>query len=103
MPEALITIRRVPPGEVKVLRQLIQRHGDDYDAMARDGRINTLQHTSGHLRNRIGKLKLDDEEEAEKIAAAVAAGEPAPEPTRGKRKLTRDPNPAFKKRSTNFN
>ena len=102
MPEALLTIRRVPPGEVKVLRKLIERHGEDYAAMARDGRVNTLQHTGAHLRNRIGKLHKDDEEDQEAVAAAAARGEAAPEP-RGKRKMTRDPNPAFtKKRAMHF-
>ena len=101
MPPALKTIRRVPPGEVKVLRKLIERYGEDYAAMARDMRLNSLQHTSNHLRNRIFKLRQDDAEEAEAVAAAEREGEPAPAP-RGKRKLTRDPNPAFKKRSMNF-
>ena len=101
MPEALITIRRVPPGEVKVLRKLLAKYADDYTAMARDMRLNTLQHTAAHLRNRIGKLREDDAEEAEAVAAAEAAGAPAPEP-RGKRKLTKKPNNAFAKRSRNF-
>lgn len=101
MPEALKTIRRVPPGEVKVLRSLIERHGENFTAMARDMRLNTLQHTAAHLRHRISKMAEDDKEEAEAMTAAAAAGAPLPAP-RGKRKLTRDPNNAFKKRSRNF-
>ena len=73
---------------------MIEKHGEDCAAMARDARLNTLQHTAAHLRHRIGKLHEDDAEEEEAMAAAAAAGAPAPEP-RGKRKLTRDPNPAF--------
>lgn len=101
MPEALKTIRRVPPGERKVLLRLIERHGDDYTAMTRDSKLNTLQHTAAHLRHRIGKLRDDDAEEAAAVDAAHAANAPAPAP-RTKRKLTRDPNPAFKKRAMNF-
>ena len=101
MPEALITVRRVPPGEAKVLSALIAKHGDDYAAMSRDMRINTLQHSEGHLRRRVEKMKLDDADAAAAVAAAEAEGSKAPAP-RGKRKLTRDPNPAFKKRSMNF-
>ena len=101
MPEALKTVRRVPPGEVKVLRKLIEKHGEDHKAMARDMRLNTLQHTAAHLRARIVKLRLDDEEEAAAIEAAKEADLPVPE-ARGKRKLTKDPNVAFKKRAMNF-
>ena len=36
VPEGEQTVRRVPAGEVKVLRRLIERHGGDYAAMARD-------------------------------------------------------------------
>ena len=94
MPEGLKTIRRVPPGEAKLLRKLIARHADDYSAMARDAMLNTHLHTAAQLRHRIGKLHEDDAEVVVAMAAAAAAGAPAPEP-RGKRKLTRDPNPAF--------
>jgi hypothetical protein len=101
MPEALKTVRRVPPGERKVLLKLIARHGDDHTAMARDAKLNTLQHTAAHLRHRIGKLREDDAEAEEEAVTAAAADLQPPEP-RGKRKLTRDPNPAFKKRAMNF-
>ena len=110
VPEAAITNRRVPEGEGKVLRALLAKHGDDFGAMARDMRINTHQHTAAHLRRRAAKLARDDDEwgASQRDAGAGAAGdgaaaaEPAP---RFKRKLTHDPNPAFKsgkRRSKNF-
>ena len=45
MPPALKTIRKLPEGERTVLRKLIARHGDDFAAMARDAKLNALQHT----------------------------------------------------------
>ena len=69
--------------------------------MARDRKLNALQHTAAHLRHRIAKLREDDADEEAAAADAAAANAPAPA-SRGKRKLTRDPNPAFKKRSMNF-
>jgi hypothetical protein len=47
VPEGAVTVRRVPPGEVQVLRKLIERHGDDYAAMARD-KHNTHQASATH-------------------------------------------------------
>ena len=93
VPEALKTVRKVPDGERTVLLKLMAKHGDDYAAMARDMRLNSLQHTAAHLRRRIHKMKEEDEEDE---------GEAAQPPAQ-KRKLTRDPNPAFKKRAMNFN
>ena len=101
VPEAAITIRIVPEGECKVLRTLLARHGDDYAAMARDMRINTHQHTAAHLRRRVSKMREQDAEDEATADAAAKAAAPAPEP-RFRRKATRDPNPAFKKRSKQF-
>lgn len=100
-PEALKTIRKVPLGERQVLLKLIEAHGDNYARMARDMRLNALQHTAAHLRKRIAKMEEEDAEDSEAAAAAAEAGAPAPE-DRHKRKITRDPNPAFKKRSRHF-
>ena len=101
VPEGEQTIRKVPPGECQMLRKLIEKHGDDVAAMARDMRINTHQQTAAHLRKRIAKMKEEDAAEAAALAAAAEAGKRAPR-KRGEKKLTRLPNKAFKKRSTNF-
>jgi len=91
----------VPLGERQVLLKLEERYGDDCSAMARDMRLNALQHTAAHLRRRIEKMHAEDAEEAEEAAVDVAAGK-APPPPRLRAKQTRDPNPAFKNRSRNF-
>ena len=103
VPPALKTVRRVPDGERAVLRKLLARHADDFDAMARDGRLNQYQHTAAHLRRRVAKLALDDADAAAAAADAGRAPPTADEPrATGLRKLTRDPNPAFRKRSMHF-
>lgn len=101
VPEAEITYRQVPEGEQKVLTALIARYGDDYAAMARDMRLNPYQHTAAHLRHRVAKMRTENIEDAERASEAAAAGAPAPA-ARHRRKLTHDPNPAFKKRSKQF-
>ena len=101
-PEGLKTIRKVPAGERQVLLKLLACHGEDYGAMARNMRLNQLQHTAAHLRHRIEKMRSEDEEDAEEAAAAAAANAPAPAP-RLQRKKTKDPNPAFRKSSKHFN
>ena len=100
VPEGEVTIRRVPVGEVKVLRKLIERHGDDYASMARD-KLNSHQHTAAHLRSRIAKLERDDAEEAERVRAAENSGR-APPPSRLEPKYTRHPNAHFRKGSRHF-
>ena len=102
MAPALKTVRKVPAGERAVLAKLLAAHGDDYAAMARDGRRNALQHTAAHLRRRIEKMREEDAEDLEVNQEHIAKGMPPP-PPRLRRKLTKDPNPAFKKRSKNFN
>ena len=101
MPEALKTVRKVPLGERQVLLKLVAKHGDDYAAMARDMKLNAMQHTAAHLRRRIAKMGSEDAEEAEEAAAMVAQGKEAP-PPRLRRKLTKHPNSAFHKSSMNF-
>lgn len=100
-PEGLKTIRKVPLGECKVLLKLIEAHGDDYTAMARDMRRNQLQHTAAHLRKRIAKMHEEDVEDLAERAAAAQEGASMP-PDRFARKRTGDPNNAFHKRSRNF-
>ena len=103
VPPALKTVKRVPDGERAVLLKLLARHADDFDAMARDGRLNQYQHTAAHLRRRVAKLALDDADAAAAAADAGRAPPAADEPrATGLRKLTRDPNPAFRKRSMHF-
>ncbi len=102
MPPALKTIRKLPEGERTVLRKLIARHGDDFAAMARDAKLNALQHTAAHLRRRVAKMREEDEEDAADAADAVARGE-APPPPRLRHKKTKHPNKAFAKGSKHFN
>ena len=101
VPEGLKTVKKVPEGEHKVLSALIERHGDDYTAMARDMKLNAYQHTAAHLRRRIAKMQSEDAEEAAEAAAAVALGKQAP-PPRLRKKITKNPNKAFSKKSMNF-
>lgn len=39
---------------------LVAKHGDDYDAMARDRKLNAFQQTAGDLRRRVKKWKKDN-------------------------------------------
>ena len=103
VPEGEKTIRKVPPGETSVLRRLVEKHGEDYAAMARDMRINTHQQTASHLRKRIAKMKDDDALEEAAIAAARKAGKQKLPRSRMQPRMTRLPNKAFKKGSKNFN
>ena len=43
VPPAEVTVKPVPMGERKLLVSLVSKHGDDYEAMARDMRLNTHQ------------------------------------------------------------
>lgn len=43
--------------EEEWLTRLVQSHGDDYQAMARDHRLNPMQQTAADIRRRIGKMK----------------------------------------------
>ena len=102
VPEGEITIRKVPPGETSVLRKLVEKHGEDYAAMARDMRINTHQQTANHLRKRIAKVKEDDAMEEAAIAAARKLGKKRLPRRREVPRKTKLPNKAFSKRSRNF-
>ena len=101
VPEGLKTIRPVPEGERQVLLKLQAVHGTDYAAMARNIKLNAMQHTAAWLRKRIAKLQSEDDEERAALETAAAAGAPAP-PPRHRRKITKDPNPAFKKHNRTF-
>ena len=96
--------RMVPEGEQKVLRALLAKHGEfGFSAMARDMKINTLQHTEAHLRRRIAKMKAEDAAEAAAAAEAVAQGRPVPMARNAiPRKIKKRPNRAFSKKSTHF-
>ena len=101
VPPALKTVRRVPDGE----RAVAQAARAPRRRLRRDGARrppNQYQHTAAHLRRRVAKLALDDADAA--AAAADAGRAPAADEPRatGLRKLTRDPNPAFRKRSMHF-
>lgn len=44
--------------EVEWLTRLVQKHGDDYQAMARDHKLNPFQQTAADIRRRAEKLSL---------------------------------------------
>ncbi|KAA8494529.1 Nucleolar protein 16 [Porphyridium purpureum] len=50
--------RHPAEGEAQVLEKLIAKHGDDYEAMARDIKINTMQHTSRVLERRVRRYLM---------------------------------------------
>lgn len=43
--------------EEEWITRLVERYGDDYQAMARDRKLNPMQQTAGDLRRRISKFK----------------------------------------------
>ncbi|KAJ3452145.1 hspc111 protein-related [Anaeramoeba flamelloides] len=45
-------LKRLCGSEMKLMKQLIDKHGDDYKAMERDIKINVYQHTEKKLRNK---------------------------------------------------
>jgi nucleolar protein 16 len=49
--------RHLSPREVEWVTRLIERHGDNLTAMARDRKLNPMQQTEGDLRRRIRKFK----------------------------------------------
>lgn len=101
VPEGLKVIRQVPEGEAKVLLKLEAVHGTDYAAMARDLRLNAMQHTAAWLKKRLAKFHEEEEEEQKVLAAAAEAGKAAPV-KRHSHKATKHPNQAFAKRSKHF-
>ncbi|RIA96622.1 ribosome biogenesis protein Nop16 [Glomus cerebriforme] len=44
-----------PEGEKRFIEELIQKYGDDYDAMFRDMRLNIYQHTAAQLKKKCQK------------------------------------------------
>ncbi|KAK4127399.1 hypothetical protein N657DRAFT_687675 [Parathielavia appendiculata] len=52
------TVRHQSEREVEWLRQLVERHGDDTAAMARDMKLNPMQQTAADIRKRLKKAGL---------------------------------------------
>ncbi|KAH8117311.1 ribosome biogenesis protein Nop16-domain-containing protein [Phellopilus nigrolimitatus] len=50
-------VRESSSAEIKYLSRLVEAHGEDYEAMAKDGKRNVSQYTSGQLRRAIAKAK----------------------------------------------
>jgi len=73
------TTRFTPAGEVLFARQLVEKHGDDYQAMARDHKINVYQHTPKQLKKKIAKVisTLDLAEKHELLTPKEGQGAPA--------------------------
>ena len=47
-------------GEKRFIEELLQKYGDDYDAMFKDIKLNTYQHTAAQLRKKCQKyLKMN--------------------------------------------
>ena len=49
--------RRMPEGEKAFVRELVEKHGDDYEAMQRDVKINYMQRSAGDLKRRVRKWR----------------------------------------------
>lgn len=52
------TVRRQSEREVEWLRRLVDRHGDDTGAMARDMKLNPMQQTAADIKRRLKKAGL---------------------------------------------
>lgn len=48
--------RHMSEREAEWLTALVERHGDDYQAMARDHRLNPMQQTAADIRRRVAKM-----------------------------------------------
>ena len=55
--------RRLSENERVLAGKLIAKHGDDYDAMAKDRRLNTYQHTHGKLKRLCDKHKSEQQQQ----------------------------------------
>jgi nucleolar protein 16 len=51
--------RKQPEGEKAFVKELVEKYGDDYAAMARDMKINYMQRSEGDLKRRIRKWRED--------------------------------------------
>lgn len=51
--------RRQPEGEKAFVAELVEKYGDDYEAMARDMKINYMQRSAGDLKRRVKKWRED--------------------------------------------
>ena len=49
--------RRMPEGEKAFVAELVEKYGDDYEAMQRDVKINYMQRSAGDLKRRVGKWR----------------------------------------------
>lgn len=54
------TVRHQSGREVEWLRRLVERHGDDVAAMARDMKLNPMQQTAADIKRRLKKAGLLD-------------------------------------------
>lgn len=53
--------KRLTTTQKEVIKKLMAKHGEDAEAMAKDIKVNKMQHTAGQLRELIGSLKYWDE------------------------------------------
>ncbi|KAI0561057.1 Ribosome biogenesis protein Nop16 [Gracilaria domingensis] len=54
----------VHPGEKRALEAMLRRHGEDWEAMARDIKLNYLQWTPNQLRRKVERMRLIDAEKS---------------------------------------
>eukprot|EP00038_Savillea_parva_P014273 m.10510 g.10510 ORF g.10510 m.10510 type:complete len:180 (-) comp2753_c0_seq1:206-745(-) len=45
------------PGEVKFVDDMVAKHGDDYQAMARDLKLNVYQHTARQIEHKVKRVQ----------------------------------------------
>lgn len=58
LPSSGVGSRHASSGEVRYLRALVDKHGEDVGAMARDMKLNAEQRTEGQLRRALKKAGL---------------------------------------------
>ena len=51
--------RKMPEGERAFVRELVEKYGDDFGAMARDMKINYMQRSEGDLKRRVKRWRED--------------------------------------------
>lgn len=54
--QANATVRFAAAGEVRFIEQLVEKHGDDFVAMAKDHKLNVYQHTPAQLKRKYKKV-----------------------------------------------
>jgi hypothetical protein len=63
--------RRLTATQLRVLRGLVEAHGDDVEVMARDRKKNVMQHTASPLRTMLDDFHAQDSQEMRVFRAPI--------------------------------